>query len=160
VARELALELPAGGPTVHLLEADGAEPDEATLRESARRVVAAGTAAHSARSYRYPFALVAWHEHAVGVDIERVEPLDDAFLESIVGRDERLHLAALTEPVDISSLWCSKEALAKALGDALSYDPRVLDSPLLWPEGRAGVWRASRLDAPEGHVAWVCWRSS
>jgi phosphopantetheinyl transferase len=58
----------------------------------------------------------------------------------------------------VSSLWSSKEALAKALGDPLHYDPRRLESPMSWPGGRAGPWRAARLATPDGHTAWLCWR--
>jgi phosphopantetheinyl transferase len=55
-------------------------------------------------------------------------------------------------------MWCGKEALSKALGDALAYDPRRLGSPLSWPDGRSGAWCAAELPAPAGHVAWLCWR--
>jgi hypothetical protein len=59
----------------------------------------------------------------------------------------------------ITSLWSSKEALAKALGDALHYDPRRLEGPAGWREGRAGSWRARALDVGEEYVGWVCWRA-
>lgn len=59
----------------------------------------------------------------------------------------------------ITSLWSSKEALAKALGDALAYDPRRLEAPVAWPDGRSGAWRARALElAQEDYVGWVCWR--
>jgi hypothetical protein len=60
----------------------------------------------------------------------------------------------------LTSLWASKEALAKALGDAMLYEPSRLGSPQHWPRGQAGPWRAAELAAPAGHVAWLCWRSS
>jgi hypothetical protein len=56
--------------------------------------------------------------------------------------------------------WCSKEALAKALGDPLRYDPRRLGSPIRWPASRSGPWRAIPLRAPTGHAAWLCWLSA
>ena len=49
----------------------------------------AADAAHTSRSYRYPYALVASHSEPVGVDIERIEPFDQAFLESILTPSER-----------------------------------------------------------------------
>lgn len=60
----------------------------------------------------------------------------------------------------LTSLWAAKEALAKALGDALCYEPSRLGSPQHWPRGQAGPWRAKQLPAPSGHVAWLCWWSS
>jgi len=38
----------------------------------------------------------------------------------------------------LTSLWAAKEALAKALGDALCYEPSRLGSPQHWPRGRPG----------------------
>ncbi len=59
----------------------------------------------------------------------------------------------------VAELWCAKEALAKALGDAVDYDPRRLESPIRWPELRSGPWRARPIPAlPAGHVGWLCWR--
>lgn len=60
----------------------------------------------------------------------------------------------------ITSLWSSKEALAKALGDALDYDPRRLEGPCAWPDGRSGSWRARALEPAEEYVGWVCWRET
>jgi hypothetical protein len=51
-------------------------------------------------------------------------------------------------------LWSSN-----ALGDATRYDPRRLESPMCWPGGESGPWRADALKAPFGYVAWVCWRT-
>lgn len=114
------------------------------------------------RSYRAPFALVAWHRWEVGVDIERVERPAEGFGASIATPSELRVVGpeALEIPSLVACLWSGKEALAKALGDARDYDPRRLESPLLWPDGVCGCWRAERLDAPVGHVAWICWRAS
>ena len=149
----------ADGPAIWLCDASEAGLDEPGLRACARSRSAAATAGFSSRSYRHPYALLATHDQPVGVDIERVEALDRQFLESICTAEER---AALPDEVDseyVTSLWCSKEALSKALGDALRYDPRRLPSPIGWTDGRAGPWRAAALLAPEGHTAWACWRS-
>jgi hypothetical protein len=98
----------------------------------------------------------------VGVDIERVGTCDSAFLESISTPAE-LQAQAREQPTEIdlvaTSLWSSKEALSKALGDPLAYDPRRLEGPGSWPGGRSGPWRATTLDVGPAHVAWVCWRS-
>jgi hypothetical protein len=141
---------------VRLLDARAAGVDEPGLRAWARAEAERGAAARASRSYSYPYALIAWHDEAVGVDIERIESCDAAFADSICTPRERAEIAPDT---CLSSLWCSKEALAKALGDALRYDPRRLDSPMLWPGGRAGSWRAAAVDAPAGHTAWLCWRA-
>ena len=157
------LSVPDGGPEVYLLDARAHGLDEAGLRGWARaRTAIAGAdgGAYVTRSYRYPYALVAWHSQPVGVDIERLEPDDAAFIDSICTPAERADLERLTESQSGSSLWSSKEALSKALGDALAYDPRRLPSPLTWHNGAAGAWRCAQLEAPSGHVAWVCWRGA
>ncbi|HEX3873928.1 MAG TPA: 4'-phosphopantetheinyl transferase superfamily protein [Solirubrobacteraceae bacterium] len=117
-------------------------------------------AAYTARSYRFPWALVAWHHAPVGVDLERLGSVDRPFAESIATPAERVELAGRPDPDSwVADLWCSKEALAKALGDAVLYDPRRLDAPIRWPDLRSGRWHAARVDSPPpGHVGWVCWR--
>jgi hypothetical protein len=153
------LEVPSAvssEPRVVLLDARSTRTDADGLRSQARARTAASAGAHVARSYRYPFALIAWHTERVGVDIERVEPYDQAFAQSICTPTER-SFALPTSPQRLAALWCSKEALSKALGDALHHDPRRLESPARWPDGRAGPWRAQALKAPVGYVAWVCW---
>lgn len=135
--------------------------DEATLREHCRELCARIEARHASRSYSYPLALVATHNNRVGCDIERVVPCEEAFADSIRTPTE---LAAADNDSDradrdrnVTSLWSSKEALAKALGDALDYDPRRLEGPGLWPDGRSGPWRAQEIELPDGYVGWVCW---
>ena len=146
-------------PRTRLLDAHTRALGEAELRGLARAQSDATGAPHTSRSYRFPFAMIAWHEQPVGIDIERVEPFDAAFLESISTPSERHRPPPAEEPGRyVASMWSSKEAVSKALGDALQYDPRRLESPLFWPAGEAGPWRARELDAPSGHVAWVCWR--
>lgn len=131
------------------------------LRAWARESAAPAGVAHVSRSYREPFVLVAWHDARVGVDIERIEAFDRRFAESICTPGELGSLAGrLDEGELVASLWSSKEALAKALGDAVAHDPRRLHSPLGWPGGRAGRWHAQRLNvAPAGHVAWLVWET-
>jgi phosphopantetheinyl transferase len=141
-------------PEFRLLDARAAGVAEPGLRDWARAESSAACKPYSSHSYRFPYALVAWHDEPVGVDIERSEPVCEGFLGSICTPSEH---GLRVDPI---SLWCSKEALAKALGDALSYDPRRLESPIFWPQGRSGPWQAAALAAPQGHRAWLCWRSS
>ncbi len=149
-----------GTPGVTLLDARAAGLDAPALRHWARHVAAASGAPYTTRSYRYPYALVAWHSRPVGVDIERVEPCDTPLADLICTPEERVGAAGATDPDGyVTSLWSAKEALAKALGDALAYEPSRLSSPAHWPGGRAGPWRAGQPAAPPGHVAWLCWRS-
>jgi hypothetical protein len=137
--------------------------EEAALRTHVRELSAGTGAPFTSRSYSFPLALLAWHTAPVGCDIERVEPCEEAFADSIRTPTER---EAQTPYADddgerdrhVTSLWSSKEALSKALGDALDYDPRRLQGPGAWPDGRSGPWRAAALDRiPDDHVAWVCW---
>ena len=148
-------------PKVRLIDARSIGlSDAAPLRERARECSANTDAPFTSRSYSFPFALVAWHSSAVGVDIERVQPCDEVFGDSIRTPTER---AAGAPQGDrdrfFTSLWSSKEALTKALGDAVDYDPRHLEGPGGWPDGRLGPWRAATLEVGADHVAWLCWRA-
>lgn len=151
-------------PTYVLLRLrDGAAP-ESELRALARDHPAARRATHQSRSYRSPLALLAWHAAPVGADIERIAPLERDFAESICSPAElTLFSGRLGDEAFVTSLWASKEALAKALGDAVAHDPRRLESPLCWSEDVTGRWRASGrwracefVPAPE-HLAWIVW---
>jgi 4'-phosphopantetheinyl transferase superfamily len=100
-----------------------------------------------------------WHGAPVGIDTERVEILDRRFAASVCTPTARLDRVALHDPqADVSPLWSSKEARAKALGEPVSYDPRWPGAPMFWPEGRAGCWQSASLPVANGHVAWLCWR--
>lgn len=148
-----------GGPTVWLLDGRDSRRDEHGLRGWARELINVAAASHSSRSHRYPYELVACHEAPVGVDIERVEPFDESFFASICTPSERTLKVDLDDLDGYAiSLWASKEALAKALGDAVAYDPRRLGSPMFWPDGRSGPWRAVPLPVPSGHSGWLCWQ--
>lgn len=146
-----------------------AGPPEASA-SSCRRFVS--------RSYRYPWALVAHYETAVGVDIERrdaVGETDLAFARATCTPAELDRLCRSSHP-SLVDLWSGKEALTKALGDPLRYDPRRIDSPCEWSSWRAigprpgilgqirrrGSWAAAPLllggDAARECTAWVVWR--
>ena len=136
-------------------------PPELTLlsggREAARALVPL-PGHRVSRSYAGPWAIVATHPVAVGVDLERVGELPDGFLTTIGTPTERAAFAD-ADPVTLHALWSGKEALAKALGDAGRYAPDRLASPLGWTAAAAGRWHARRLDPelPDGFVGWVCW---
>jgi phosphopantetheinyl transferase len=160
-ADAILLARPDGAPEAYLLDARSAGVDESGLRAWARSFTERAGAPHVTRSYRHPFALVSWHHDAVGIDIERLEPCDAEFAQSICTPEEITEWARLRNPqAHTSSMWSSKEALAKALGEPLSYDPRRLAAPMFWPQGRAGCWRAANLPVNADHVAWLCWRSA
>jgi phosphopantetheinyl transferase len=131
-------------PRLALLEGEAL----AELKTRARALDAAS------RSYCPPYALVAWHDGPVGVDIERVVSCDARFAESITTPAERVPRTDR----EIISLWAGKEALAKALGDAVDYDPRRLESPAGWRNGVSGAWHAAAISVPDGYCGWMCWR--
>lgn len=151
-------------PVVRLLDARATGVDAPGLRAWARTVGAGLGRSDVTRSYRFPYGLVAAHDGPVGVDLERLEPVGRAFAASIATPEERAALEAGEAGCDVAAwaiaLWAGKEALAKALGDAVAYDPRRLPSPVRWPDLRAGAWRAARIPVPEGFVAWLCWRAA
>ncbi|MFZ1994946.1 MAG: 4'-phosphopantetheinyl transferase superfamily protein [Solirubrobacteraceae bacterium] len=142
-------------PAIELFDARIDGLDAAALRARVREYEPG--AGWVSRSYCFPLAMLAAHPDRVGIDIERVEACDERFARSIRTPDEQA-LAASGSDEDLISLWCSKEALAKALGDAVRYDPRRLESPLHWAAGACGPWRARPLPVPGGFRAWVCWR--
>jgi len=150
---------PCDVPLVRLLDAREQGLDEEGLRRWARVLPEASGAACVSRSYCYPYALVAWHARPVGVDIERIEPVEEFFAASICTPSERAALSCVIDAAHVTSLWCGKEALAKALGDPVAHDPRRLPAPIGWPNLRAGPWRAAELPTVERHTAWLCWRT-
>ncbi len=156
----VALDLPADAPSTWLLDASGSGVGEGGLRERARQLASASGAAFTSRSYRFPYALVACHTAPVGIDIERMDPLDPAFLASISTPEEMRCHPAVPDRGYAACLWSSKEALAKALGNAVDYDPRRLGSPMYWPQEGSGPWRALSPPVPSGYVAWLCWRAN
>jgi 4'-phosphopantetheinyl transferase superfamily len=168
--RELELAVPEGESVPRVLLVEGSlpsppDPSAGRLGEDALRALTRGMSERSgarycSRSYCFPRALVASHDAAVGVDIERVQTCDQAFADSIRTPTERAAGVPAGDPDHhFTSLWCSKEALSKALGDPLAYDPRRLEGPGAWADGRCGPWRSRALDVGERYVAWVCWRT-
>jgi len=158
----IAVPYPGRPPEVRLIDARWAGLDEAGLRTRARAVTAGGGGAYESRSYRHPYCIVAWHCEPVGIDIERIQSFDPAFTSSISTPAELADPPPSARELDryTSSLWCSKEALAKALGNPLAYDPRRLESPSRWPGGCSGPWRTAHLAVGLKHTAWLCWTDS
>ena len=146
-----------GAPVVALIDGSGEGLEAASLKARARALGRPIGARAVSRSYAPPYALVGWHSGPVGVDIERVVSCDEQFARSICTPTERAR-SAWGSDRDVVSLWSGKEALAKALGDAVRYDPRRLESPASWSGGASGPWRAATLTVPDGYCAWVCWR--
>jgi len=149
------MTLGPGSPRVYLVDASEENLDEVSLRATAR-VLSEGWP-YSSRSYCFPFALIALHEDRVGVDIEQIVAWSGDEVCSILTPAERDIPRRPRTDFWATSIWSSKEAAAKAFGDATRYDPRRLESPLFWPQGEAGRWRASTLPVPADHVAWLCW---
>lgn len=158
-AQPCHVEARSARPFIEILDARVEDLDAEGLRTRARSHPDALAAPFRCRSYRYPFALVAWHDKPVGVDIERIGPTDGALARVLCTPGE---LAERDRGNDrdrwLLSLWSAKEALAKVLGDAVAYEPSRLGSPARWPEGRAGRFRAETLEVAAGYVAWLCWR--
>jgi phosphopantetheinyl transferase (holo-ACP synthase) len=68
----------------------------------------------------------------------------DLLAEAILTREEKEAISGLDlndKYSNIIKLWSGKEALAKALGDALSYEPKSLIAPGNWPNASSGCWR-------------------
>lgn len=142
-------------PNVLLVEAHARSGiDE--LRAAARELCARSEVRFASRAYRYPFALVATHQFRVGVDIERFVGFTALDAPAILSPGERARGIEFTDE-QVSSIWSGKEALAKALGDALDYEPGRLESPWFWREGRCGRYLAASFSVGDEFGAWVVW---
>ena len=155
-------------PAVHL----GVAADPAALHTWARAMCDERWP-HWSRSYSGVIAVVAgWHRR-VGIDVEvlhRPAPPswsidDEDFRSAIMTPDERKQLLTLHDAdarAAAVSLWCSKEALAKALGTPMHMDPARLTGPAAWGDEVRGGWHARRMDATvldcDG-VAWLVYES-
>src|ERR1700759_909625 len=128
------LDMGTDAPRVALIDATCDGLEEAALRTRARELGAAVGADAGSRSYCHPYALVGCHTDQVGIDIERFVACDERFARSICTPAEVARTDSAGDR-DVVSLWSGKEALAKALGDAVDYDPRRLESPVGWPDG-------------------------
>ena len=123
---------------------------------------------HWSRSYSGDVALVAgWHLR-VGSDVEILagssesswSTADRHFRSTLMSPEERREVLTRSEGdtrQSAMSLWCSKEALAKALGTPQQMDPARLTGPTVWPDSRRGNWRATFLDTHDLEIDAVAW---
>ncbi len=123
---------------------------------------------HWTRSYSGGVALVAGWRYRIGVDVEREwasygatwSTNDAHFRSTMMTPEERRRFPASRHSPgrrDAVSLWCSKEALAKALGTPLDMDPARLTGPAAWENGARGLWSAARLDIHALGTDAVAW---
>jgi hypothetical protein len=103
------------------------------------------------------------------VDIELISDTDEPwnfesndFRETILAPGEYELIRdswAYGHPQLATLVWSSKEALSKGLGDALSYDPRALMSPLAWGQDDDVNWlaelRTLRMPNAQTLVIWT-----
>ena len=121
------------------------------------------------RSYSGRVALIAGSNQRVGVDVELTDLAredswsltNEWFRSSMLTSEERVRIASDSTPgttLSATSVWSSKEAVAKALGTPRQFDPTRLTGAAVWKDARRGRWRAAYLDlTPLGldAVAWM-----
>jgi len=145
-------------PELWRIDARDSGANDSRLRELARTLSDRLRRPYVSRTYAFPWAYVAVHDGPVGVDLERIAPCSSAFASLICAPGEGTDPRIVADPdTHLTNLWSSKEALAKALGDALDYEPARLASPLYWPSGRSGRWMADPITDLAGYCGWICW---
>lgn len=117
----------------------------------------AGAGRHVSASHTGSFVVVAAGDPPVGVDVEgvRAAPPSPGLVDRVVTREEERP----TDPAGFARLWAAKEAYLKAIGTGLAVPmSRVVlgDGVAILADGEAPEGRLTRLDAPPGHVAWLC----
>jgi acyl transferase domain-containing protein/phosphopantetheinyl transferase len=93
---------------------------------------------------------------SVGVDIEKIEPRSPGF-QTLAFQDQELALLPTDErDAWITRLWCAKEAVGKARGTGLQYNPRTLKAERIEGEKICidGVWTETRV-LGEYALAWT-----
>lgn len=108
------------------------------------------------RSYSGAFSIEAVSKSRCGIDIEIPEILENewnmdskSFDVAILAEGERDKILSSKYASDLNLptvIWSSKEALAKALGDATRYEPNKLESPIVWANLQHGRWQAVHVD--------------
>jgi phosphopantetheinyl transferase len=124
-----------------------------TRGNEARTNNEATTFKHISRSYSGKYVVEVKSETRCGVDMEVLRPvelawsIDSPFFEKamlVPGEKELILQSAFSEHQFLSTLiWASKEALAKALGDARNYEPSKLLSPIAWDALKTTTWCAN-----------------
>ncbi|HEY4897857.1 MAG TPA: hypothetical protein VII01_17440, partial [Solirubrobacteraceae bacterium] len=98
---------------------------DAEVIAGVRLLILGGEACPAELGWRLAARLEVWNTYGPtgGVGLGR-------YLDPDLDAPERADAtASANQDAYLSSLWCSKAALSKALGDALRYDPSRLDSP-------------------------------
>lgn len=77
-------------------------------------------------SHSGSFAVCAFSDKPVGVDIEEHHKFDDEFMRAVFTESETAHLSSFSEDRDIActDLWTVKESLMKHSGTGLSLEPK------------------------------------
>lgn len=91
-----------------------------------------------------------------GVDVEKIEPRSEGFQSLAYQEDELALLPSEDRDAWITRLWCAKEAVGKARGTGLQYNPRKLKAQVVEGERICvnGVWTETRI-LGEYAVAWT-----
>lgn len=146
------LLLRAGLTRLGLVQAAGLQ---CWARESSGRPRLAGCAVDFSISHTNGLTVCALHPgRRVGVDVERLAPLDLDELRLAFGAEEWGTIQAAPEPVlALLRLWTAKEAALKADGRGLAIEPAEVDGRGEVVEVRGAEWRVS---FPELAPGWVC----
>ena len=87
-------------------------------------------------------AIAIAHDAPVGIDVERVVPRDDDFIDAIASSSERAllyNLPAAERDQWVTRLWSAKEALAKRLSIGVGRQLKVFESIELSADGRISI---------------------
>mgnify|MGYP000036955442 FL=1 len=107
---------------------------------------------YRSRSYSGKYVVEVFSTTRCGIDMEAVKPAEanwsiqsPLFERAMLapGEKELILATEYSKHSNLSTLiWASKEALAKALGDATNYEPTQLISPLAWYAKPHDAWAA------------------
>ena len=107
---------------------------------------------HTSRSYSGRYVAEVFARSRCGIDLETLKPaetnwsIDSPLFEMAMlapGEKQLIKESVLCDHENLPTLiWASKEALAKALGDAKNYEPTRLLSPITWALEPKPNWSA------------------
>ena len=120
------------------------------------------------RSYCANFSITVTNSKRCGIDMESISGTqpdwninNPLFQDSMLapGELERIKQSSYWEQPNLEqNIWSSKEALAKALGEAKNYQPNKIYSPLTWKTNPTIGWNATfREFTAEGGVPLFVW---
>lgn len=108
------------------------------------------------RSHSGRFTIEVVSNQRCGIDLEIANEIDpewsfdsESFELAILapGEKELIMSSSMSSAKDLATvIWVSKEALAKALGDATNYEPNQIYSPMCWEAMRPDNWQAVYVD--------------